>query len=245
MFRDTTKALSRAGAALCLAMVVMTAMPQSGRAAAAREALAKTTVEQLALAAGVRVTDLTGLNTSDWSEAGVTLHWAVASDDAQPWLLVQQTSAAAVTLRLAAGREVSLLAWLDLRGTPAVINLLQPPAHPASVQPVAAGPPLQPAALLRIQHRLDSGELRSTLMMIGLGAAPAVLWREVEASQQPQRGGYRSHQLAVKTAMAGATMTLELAQATLPGTGAQAQLPGPPLSLSFSFDGKTYRRTRP
>ncbi len=239
----------RAGSVLWLALLAPAACAADGPLAKDSHGVPATslTAGQLAQAAGARAGDLSNFTTRGWPEAGVAVAWAVATDggEVQPWLLAQPVAAPARAVRLAAGREVSLLAWLDLQGAPTVIDLLRPPANPESVQPAAAGAPLRPAALLRIRHKLDSGERRTTLMLVALGAAPAAVWREVEASQQSGGGGYRSHQLALKPAVSGAALMLELNQTTLPGAGAQPQMPGPPLTLRFSFDGTTYQRARP
>lgn len=200
---------------------------------------------RLAQAAGVRPADVSAFTTRAWPAAGAALAWGVANDqgDPQPWLLVQQGSAAPQALRLAAGQEVALLAWLDLKGAPAKLNLLAPPAQPEAAQ-AAPGAPAQPAALLRVRQQVPGGERRSTLLLVALGSAAATLWREVEATQAADGGGYRSHQLALLRAAAAGPLELELGQTTVPGKGAQPQMPGPPLALRFGFDGQVYQRLR-
>lgn len=241
-----------AAAALGLALLAPAACgggrPAASATAASQEAPVKPmSVEQLAQAAGAQVTSVSAFAQHGWPAARVALAWGVVTDSgaAQAWLLVQPQGAPAKALRLPAGRELSLLAWLDLQGAPAVLNLLQPPADPTTVQAAAAATPNQPAVLLRVQNLLDSGERRSTLMLVALGLSPAALWREVEASTPPSGHAYRSHQLALKPAAGGTHLALELGQTSLPGSGAQPQMPGPPLALRFNFDGKLYQRARP
>ena len=139
--------------------------------------------------------------------------------------------------------SLALAALVDLQGAAFKLDLKQLPKDPAGAQPL----PKQPGkagALVLARHKLDSGELRETLVLLSASDKVEVLWRETASSTPPSGGGFQSLELGFVKAAAGPWLDLRLLQHTVPGKGQQPHAPGPPLTLEFAYRQGAYHRVR-
>lgn len=139
--------------------------------------------------------------------------------------------------------SLALAALVDLQGAAFKLDLKQLPKDPAAAQPL----PKQPGkagALVLARHKLDSGELRDTLVLLSASDKVDVLWRETASSTPPGGGGFQSLELGFAKAAAGPWLDLRLLQHSVPGKSQQPHAPGPPLTLEFAYRQGAYQRVR-
>lgn len=139
--------------------------------------------------------------------------------------------------------SLALAALVDLQGAAFKLDLKQLPKDPAGAQPL----PKQPGklgALVLARNKLDSGELRDTLVLLSGSDPVDVLWRETASSTPPNGGGFQSQELGFAKPSQGAWLELTLLQHSLPAKGDAAYRPGPPLTLRFAYQQGVYQRVR-
>jgi hypothetical protein len=139
--------------------------------------------------------------------------------------------------------SLALAALADLQGAAFKLDLKQLPKDPAGAQPLPKQPG-KPAALVLARHKLDSGELRDTLVLLSASDKVEVLWRETASSTPASGGGFQSLELGFVRAAAEPWLELTLLQHSLPAKGDPAYRPGPPLTLRFAYRQGAYHRVR-
>jgi hypothetical protein len=161
--------------------------------------------------------------------------WAVAGCKGNP--------CAAKPASMPTASSLALAALVDLQGAAFKLDLKQLPKDPAGAQPLPKQPG-KPAALVLARHKLDSGELRDTLVLLSASDKVDVLWRETASSAPPNAGGFQSVELGFAKPSQGPWLELTLLQHSLPAKGDPAYRPGPPLTLRFAYQQGAYQRTR-
>jgi hypothetical protein len=155
--------------------------------------------------------------------------WAIAACGARP-------CPGAKPLSLPTASELAIAALIDLQGAPFKLDLRQLPARTQPLQK-----PKSPALLVRARHKLDSGELRDTLVLLSTAKSPKILWQETANSTLPDGSGFQSLELSFKKPARGSMLDLGLLQHAL---AAKGQPPGPPLVLEFVLRQGAYQRAR-
>jgi len=167
--------------------------------------------------------------------SGEPRSWAIAACGARP--------CPGKPLSLPSASELAVAALVDLQGAPFKLDLRQIPKDPARAQPLPQKP-RSPALLVRARHKLDSGELRDTLVLISTAKSPKILLQEPSSSTMPDGGGFQSLELGFAKPARGAMLELALLQHSLPARGQQPFSPGPPLTLQFTHRQGAYQRVR-
>jgi hypothetical protein len=104
--------------------------------------------------------------------------------------------------------------------------------------------PGSPALVVRARHKLGSGELRDTLVLLSAARTPKILLQEPSSSTMPDGSGFQTLEVSFTKPARGSMLDIALLQHSLPARGQQPFSPGPPLTLHFTYRQGAYQRVK-
>jgi hypothetical protein len=142
-------------------------------------------------------------------------------------------------LRLTMATEFISVSVIDLHERTTMDLSQIPEKQPRVLQ--QCGRQSRPALLVRSRLQMDTSAKREHMVLCSLWDKPQLLLQEETSSLLPTGGGFESYELSLTPNDDGWPL-ISILQTTVPHSGEEPFMPGPPLLMRYRYDGEMYQR---